>query len=160
LGHAVHMNGEQGKPERTLIVILSVIAVLVVVALVVVFTRGEPKALDPTTPEGVVQLYSKAVIDGDELTAAKYLSKDTLDTCEKVDQGTTDGVRMTLVSTTVRADSADVKVTIAISSDNGPFGASEFETDGVFDMVKQDGDWLIDSAPWPLMVCPNPKAAK
>ena len=49
------MNAAPARPDRTLIVILSVIGVLVIVALAVVFSRGEPKLLDESTPAGVVQ---------------------------------------------------------------------------------------------------------
>ncbi|TFC49800.1 hypothetical protein E3T26_08545 [Cryobacterium sp. TMT1-21] len=153
------MSTANGKPDRTLIIILSVIAVLVVVALVAVFTRGEPQALDPGTPEGVVQGYATAVIDGDEQAAGEFLTEDAFSGCEKFDRSPTGDLRVTLVSTTERAESADVKVSIVTSSGNGPFGADEYETEGVFDLVKVNGDWLIDDTPYELMICPNPKAA-
>lgn len=158
LGHAVHMSATPGKPDRSLIVILGVIAALVIVALAVVFTRGEPAPLDPDTPEGVVQLYSAAVLAGDEQTAAGYLTAGRLDNCDTVDPGPLDNIRLTLVSTTVRENSADVRVSIVTSTDNGPFGASEYENEDVFDLVTVDGRWRIDGAPWQLTICPNPKA--
>ncbi|MBC7441795.1 MAG: hypothetical protein H7311_04620 [Ramlibacter sp.] len=153
------MSTANGKPDRTLIILLSVIAVLVMVALVVVFTRGEPEALDPGTPEGVVQGYATAVIEGDEQAAGEYLTEDAFAGCDTFDRGPTDGLRVTLVSTTERADSADVKVSIVTSSGNGPFGADEYESEGVFDLVKADQRWLIVDAPYELAICPNPKAA-
>jgi len=158
MGHAVEMSATPGKPDRSLIVILGVIAALVIVALAVVFTRGEPAPLDPDTPEGVVQLYAQAVLAGDEQTAADYLSEGRLDNCDRVDPGPLDNVRLTLVSSTVRENSADVRVSIVTATDNGPFGASEYENEDNFDLVKTNGRWLIDRAPWQLTICPNPKA--
>jgi len=158
MGHAVEMSATPGKPDRSLIVILGVIAALVIVALAVVFTRGEPAPLDADTPEGVVQLYAQAVLAGDEQTAADYLSKGRLDNCDRVDPGPLDNVRLTLVSSTVRENSADVRVSIVTATDNGPFGASEYENEDNFDLVKTNGRWLIDRAPWQLTICPNPKA--
>lgn len=154
LGEAERMDDPSAKrPDRALIVVISVVAVIVVVALVVVFSRGAPKLLDASTPEGVVQRYSTAVIDGDEAKAAEYLAQATRDGCVRLDAALTDNIRVTLVSTRVRADSADVRVSIAQSFDNGPFGTSESEYEDVFTLVKHGGDWLIETAPSMLTVC-------
>lgn len=149
------MNAAAPQPDRTLIVILSVIGVLVVVALVAVFSRGEPKVLDASTPAGVVQRYAAAVIAGDEATAVTYLAPDLRARCEKFTNTSVDNVRITLVSTTERTESADVKVSLATSSDQGgPFGtSSEYATEEVFDLVKVDGKWFISTTPWSLTVC-------
>ena len=152
----MEMSATPGKPDRSLIVILGVIAALVIVALAVVFTRGEPAPLDADTPEGVVQLYAQAVLAGDEQTAADYLSKGRLDNCDRVDPGPLDNVLLTLVSSTVREKSADVRVSIVTATDNGPFGASEYESEDNFDLIKTNGRWLIDRTPWQLTICPNP----
>ncbi|TFC94087.1 MULTISPECIES: hypothetical protein [Cryobacterium] len=152
------MSTVSGKPDRTLIVLLSVIGALVVVALIVVFTGGEPEQLDADTPAGVVQAYSAAVIDGDEQAAGEYLTASAFTDCENFDRGPTDNIQVTLVSTTERAQSADVKVSIVTSYGSGPFGADEYETEGVFDLVADNGGWLIDGAPYELAICPNPKS--
>ncbi len=143
------------RRDRGLWIILSVIAALVVVALIVVFTRGEPPLLDASTPEGVVQRYSAAVVDGDEAEAARYLTDGALERCDKFVEQVPDGMRITLASTTVRDDTADVRVTIVVGDSGGPFGGSGYSVDDVFDLVKVEGDWRIDSAPWPLVVCPS-----
>lgn len=154
------MNAPPTRPDRTLVVILSVIAALVVVSLAVVFSRGEPKQLDASTPEGVVQRYAAAVIAGDESAAAAYLTAEALDSCQDFNTAVTDNIRVTLVSTTERADSADVKVSIVTSYESGPFGASESESEDAFDLARIDGEWLIDRAPWQLAVCPTPKVTR
>lgn len=147
------MDAPARKPDRTLIVILSVIAALVVVALIVVFTRGEPEVLDESTPEGVVQRYSAAVIEGDEAAAIDYLVPEIRDDCVRMQSGPLDSLRVTLVSTTDRGDSADVRVLIVTSYDGGLFGSSEYEEEGVFDLVRSDDGWLIESTPWQFMIC-------
>ncbi|TFB71406.1 hypothetical protein E3O06_13835 [Cryobacterium glaciale] len=149
-----------GTKDRTLIVILSIIAALVLVSLVVVFTRGAPETLDPSTPEGVVQAYSAAVIDGDEAAAAAFLTTDASVGCGPVEHGPTNNLRVVLVSTTVRPTSADVVVSLVTSYDDGPFGASEYEFEGNFDLVRVDGAWLIATAPWELSICPNRSITK
>jgi hypothetical protein len=152
------MSTASGKPDRTLVVLLSVIGALVVIALIVVFPGGEPEQLDADTPAGVVQAYSAAVIDGDEQAAGEYLAEGAFAGCTDFDRGPTDNIRVTLVSTTERAESADVKVSIVTSYGSGLFGADEYETQGVFDLVAVDGSWLIEGAPYELSICPNPKA--
>jgi hypothetical protein len=147
---------ERHRPDRTLLAILVAIAVLVVVALVVVFTRGEPAPVDEATPAGVVQRYSAAVISGDEAAAAAYLTEAAKKRCSTVERTPGDNLRVTLVSTTERPASADVKVLITVSEGGGPFGSAEYQVEDVFDLVKTGGKWLIDSAPWQLTVCPNP----
>ena len=147
---------ERHRPDRTLLAIVAAIAVLVVVALIVVFTRGEPAPVDEATPAGVVQRYSAAVIAGDEAAAAAYLTDAAKNRCNNLEPAAADNLRVTLVSTTERPASADVKVLITVSEAGGPFGSAEYQIEDVFDLVKTGDKWLIDSAPWQLTVCPNP----
>ncbi|MBM7502642.1 hypothetical protein ACFPER_04120 [Agromyces aurantiacus] len=142
------------RPDRTLLVILGIIVALVIVALVVVFSRGEPELLDESTPEGVVQRYSAAVIDGDEQAAKEYLVAEVADDCVRIEPATGADLRVTLVDTEEREDSADVRVLLTISyGGGGPFGSDEYQEDGVFDLVRDGGEWRIETAPWPLTIC-------
>ncbi|WP_400997458.1 hypothetical protein [Agromyces sp. GXQ0307] len=143
----------RSRPDRTLIVILAVLAVLVIVALVAVFTQGEPEPLDEGTPEGVVQQYSAAVIDGDEAAAMEYLVPELAEDCVRLTLGDPAGMRVSLIDTTERDDTADVEVLIVTTYGDGPFGSSEYEERGVFDLVLVDGEWRIETAPWPLAIC-------
>lgn len=144
------------RRDPVLLAVLGVLAVLILVALVVVFARGRPVPLADGTPGGVVQRYTTAVLDGDEERATGYLSDDALAGCDGGSAPFTDDIRVTLLGTTERDTSADVRVSIVTSYDNGPFGPTENRTDEVFDLVKADGAWLIDRAPWQLTVCPAP----
>lgn len=152
---------EPGKPEarhpdRTLLAVLAAIAVLVIVALIVVFSRGQTAPVDEATPAGVVQRYSAAVIAGDEPAAAAYLTDAARARCtNNYERMATDNLRLTLVSTTERPASADVRVLITVSEGGGPFGSAEYQMEDGFDLVRTDGKWLIDRAPWQLTVCPN-----
>lgn len=149
------MDAAAAKPDRILIVILSIIAVLVAVSLAVVFSRGKPALLEESTPQGVVQRYAAAVIEGDESAAAAYLTDAARSQCVGFERPSSNNLRVTLVSTTERPASADVRVLIAVSSGGGPFGNSEYENEDVFDLAKTNGKWLVDSAPWQLRVCTN-----
>ncbi|GAA3667519.1 hypothetical protein GCM10023081_02770 [Arthrobacter ginkgonis] len=147
------MNATPKKPDRVLVAIVAAVAALVVLSLVLVFARGEPAPLDEASPEGVVQRYAVAVIDGDEATALTYLTEAARKNCQRTDYPATEDLRVALVSTTVREDTADVKVSLVTSADGGPFGPSEYSYDDVFDLAKVDGRWLIDTAPWQLAIC-------
>jgi hypothetical protein len=147
------MHASAMKPDRTLIAILAVIGALVIVALIVVFTRGDAAPLDESTPEGVVQRYSAAVIEGDEDAAIDYLTPELGDSCERIGPPSGEGLRVTHVSTVERDDTADVRVLIVTSYEGGLFGSSEYEEEAAFDLVRDDGRWLIESTPWQLAVC-------
>lgn len=141
------------RPDRILLALAGVVVVLVVVALAVVFTRGEPATLDEASPAGVVQRYSKAVIDGDLPTAGSYLTEGARSRCSGAYTGEPRPARVVLVSTTERTDSATVRVSIMHSSQGGPFGPSEYETEDAFSLLKVNGKWMIDQPPYPLMAC-------
>lgn len=150
------MNTTTGKTtggrDRVLIVIVSVIAVLILTALAVVFLRGDPKTLDESTPAGVVQRYSAAVIEGDTASARSYLTDTAESRCGRY-YGPVEASRIVLVSTSERADSATVRVSIVNSYSGGPFGPSESEMEEEFRLLKVGGKWMVDQAPYPLMNC-------
>lgn len=143
------------KPDRTLPIILIVIAALAIVAMVVVFGRGEPEPLDPATPEGAVQRYATAVIAGDEATALSLLSPAWLQECDPINYGhTSSDFRLTLISSSERDGTATVTVSVASSTGSGPFDTSTYEYEDSFQLEQDGDDWLIRSAPWELATCP------
>jgi hypothetical protein len=153
MGDDVPMDPAAARPDRTLIAILSIIAAIVVIALVVVFTRGGTTDVDPATPEGVVQSYSRAMVASDLESARDFLSSDVRDSCDRADPTTIQGLRMTVISSTVNGDSAVVRVTMDYG--DGAFGGSSYAYDGVFSLVRERGVWTIESTPWELTLCYN-----
>ncbi len=148
------MQTHSGRPDRTLLVILSIIAAMAILALVVVFTRGAPTPLDPSTPEGVVQTYSNAVIAGDRDAALTHLTSDLKDNCEAIEPGMTPGLRLTLISTRVNGDHATVRVAVSSTQGGSTFGGSSYETDDVFILERvSGGNWKINTSPWELTLC-------
>ncbi|MFP5311870.1 MAG: hypothetical protein ACLGH7_05615 [Actinomycetes bacterium] len=141
------------KPDRILLALGAGVVLLVVVALAVVFTRGDPAPLDEGSPAGVVQRYSKAVIDGDTSTAQTYLTEGAKSRCRGTYEGEPGPARVVLISTTERTGSATVRVSIVQSSQGGPFGPSEYEMEDSFLLLKVNGKWMIDQAPYRLTAC-------
>lgn len=136
----------------TLIVLAGAVILVVVVALIAVFARGGAAPLDPDTPEGVVQRYSQAVVDGDVETATTYLVPEIAESCQRI-PADGDDLRITLAETTERENSARVDVLVVTVYGSGPLGPDEYESEETFDLVRVDGDWLIQTAPWQLTVC-------
>jgi len=148
------MQTTEVKPDRTLLVIVSIIAAMVVLALVVVFSRGAPAPLDPSTPQGVVQTYSNAVVAGDLPAAKSLLTDDLRENCDGVDSSMVTDLRLTLISSTINGDNAKVRVAISSNPGGGAFGGSSYETEDAFILERvAGGNWKIDNAPWPLTIC-------
>lgn len=136
----------------TLIALVGGVVLVVVIALIAVFTRGDVAQLDPGTPEGVVQRYSQAVVDGDTQTALTYVVPEVADACVRRSVSEED-TRITVLETTEHDRTAHVRVIIVTVYGTGPFGADEYEAESSFDLVKVGGDWLVEVAPWRLAVC-------
>ena len=152
-GTAARPEPAQGRqPDRVLIGIVAAIVVLVAVALAVVFLRGEPRQLDPASPAGVVQSYSKAVIDADPVAADAYLTDNVRSRCANF-YGNAQASRVVLLSTTERGETATVRVSIVHTSEAGPFGPSEYAEEGAVVLVKVAGKWMINDLPYSLQSC-------
>ncbi|MBG6224919.1 hypothetical protein IWX63_001481 [Arthrobacter sp. CAN_A2] len=147
------MNPVAKQTDRLLVAIVSGIAVLVIVALAVVFSRGEPPALDDSTPAGIVQRYSTAVLEGDTGAATAYLTTTARTECRAVVDNPPPPSRVVLISTNERETSALVRVSVVVSQPGGPFGPSEYEMEDRFSLQKVDGVWRIDQAPYQLLAC-------
>ena len=147
------MDTDARRPDRTLLVVVATVVALVVIALVVVFTRGGAAPLDESTPAGVVQRYTEAVIAGDEESARGYLAAGVRDDCERLDPGPLDDVRVALESTTERGDTADVDVSVVTTSRGGLFGPAEYRSEESFGLVREGEVWAIETAPWQFAVC-------
>ena len=59
--------------NRLLYSLLVAVGALVVLSVVLVLSRGQAPALDPSTPEGTVQRYTQALLAGDDAGASALL---------------------------------------------------------------------------------------
>ncbi len=151
--HDDRMDTTAGKPDRTLWVVIGVVAALVVIALVVVFTRGASAPLDESTPAGVVQRYTAAVLDSDRDTALSYLVPSAAERCERLDPTVADDVRVVLDDATEGDQSAEVTVTISQPSTGGVFGPTEYSYEASFRLSRVNSGWAIETTPWEFAVC-------
>lgn len=141
------------RPNRVLVVVVGAVAMLAVIAAVVAVTRAPP-TLDPATPDGSVQTYLRAMLEGDTETAAARLSSSTgCDEDDVTSAFVTDSARIVLVDSTVDGATAIVTVEITESSGSGPFEGSEFSHEERFTLRNEEGSWLLVDEPWPLYFC-------
>jgi hypothetical protein len=143
--------------NRVLAVFVGAVVVLAVVAGLVVANRTTP-ALDPHTPEGVVQEYLKAMIAGDYPAAAELLSPSS--DCQVSDLAAAyapGSARVVLDHTAVDGDHAVVTVDVTEDSGDGPFGPSGYSHTERITVQREGGEWKITGSPWLLSSCGSTK---
>ncbi len=140
-------------------VLLGSTAALVVAAVVLVAAGGRTARFASDTPEGVVQRFVKATLDGDVTRARSFAAAEPGPAeadCTVADVGSGADARVVLVRT--RRDDDRAVVTVKISGVRG-FGSlgPVYETARDDFVLRQvDGEWTITAAPWPFATC-NPK---
>jgi hypothetical protein len=136
---------------RTPLIVLAAVVFAAVLGGALYGAFAEPDTYDPTTPEGVVQTYLKAVFDGDELASLNSMTADLADRCQdatSLEYGT-DGARAFLDKTTIDNDTATVAIEIRHSSD----GIDEWIENETIWLEKSADSWQISQPPWPYWDC-------
>lgn len=141
----------RANSNRILAIVVIVSLILISLSTFLTISREE-KVFSPTSPEGVVQLYLRAVIDGKNDQAASYFVAGSECDSSDLDRAyISETIRVNLVSTTFEGESAYVKID-ANTGSNGPFddGYTEPHT---YRLKKELGNWRIEGIPWPLWDC-------
>ena len=130
-------------------------AAISLVAVVVAALSGDPVALDPETPEGVVQAYVTAVADEDWSEVQAFLSEDLRERCDlsELPLGRVDEIsRVSIDDVSVSGDVAVVDVVITHASADDPLSTSTWDEDATFVLV-DEGGWIFDEMSWPYFPC-------
>lgn len=143
--------------SRQDIVLVGIAALVVAVAVIagVVSANRTPTGPDPTTPEGVVQAYTTAVIDDDMPTMVSLLDP-ALGCTAPFAYGQVGAASLAVVSSTTdpTGSEATARVVVEISeSRDGLLPGGTYDHRETFDLVKRDGRWLISGEPWPFYMC-------
>lgn len=140
---------------------IRVIAVVATGVLVAVMIGGGGDAdLDPGSPEGAVQQYVQAFIDGDEDEAmALVVDPDCRD--GDLIRRTEEGVRVTLLEVSETTVVAEVRLLVTTSGGDLPFDRYEWSEEVEFRLEKSgDDSWMIEDIPRRFSLCetevPNP----
>ncbi len=142
---------ERSARDRPLLVGAVVLLVVLGLAVIAIVVGGRTISLDADSPEGVVQRFAQAVIDGDRSTAESLLANG--DECDGYQDSYIDNaIRVTLGDVRITGDSAVVEVTIGHSGGD-PFAPYDYSDRSRFLLTNIDGAWLIDETPWPFWIC-------
>ncbi|MCW4384976.1 hypothetical protein OH146_04225 [Salinibacterium sp. SYSU T00001] len=139
--------------DPVLLSILGIIALLVVLAIAAVLLRGGEDSLEPGSPEGVVQEFASAMIDGDRERARALVSDEAFDDCGGFGGPLPEpGTRVTLRGVSTGESSASVRVGISTGSSGDVFGGS-YEESGEFVLVRDGSQWQVSQTPWRFDLC-------
>jgi hypothetical protein len=149
--------------RRWLVATAATVAVLIALAALVVALRPRQTVFAPDTPEGTVQAYVAAVIDGDLALARSQFGADLEARCpastfgtrvrEELWWGDTQGrddwhVRL-LETATLSDGRVRVRVRVERTIASPPFDVSSMTSEHAFVLVLEDGAWRIDAFDWP-----------
>lgn len=147
-----HPTGRPADGRRRALLALAVLAVAALVAAVLwAVTRPAP-VYAPDTPEGTVQTYVTAVLEGDAAAAAAVLAADGPCSVTDLDRAyVARGTTVDLVGTDVTGDRALVRVRVGVDTGTDPFGG--WTEDHAFRLSRTTAGWRLDGIPWPLYDC-------
>lgn len=155
--------GDGGGPPRArwMLWAFGLMIAAVLLAGAVAGALRSPAALPPDSPEGAVQGYVQAVLDGDDETAAEYFSAELTRTCSPPDfrdaRPVDPSLTVTLEEVRRRGDQVEVEVRLRELSGDPPFDAYESSYTERFLLVEEDGAWKLDGeSPWPIHFCRHP----
>jgi hypothetical protein len=127
--------------------VLPVVGVVAVVALVLIGLNREPEQFAPDTPEGTVQAYIAALVEGDFETASGFWAGDGCIPDSINPTGGAPDISATLVS--VEGDDRDATVVIGITENLTDPVNGIYEHDEWFTLVREDDGWKIVQPSWP-----------
>jgi hypothetical protein len=127
--------------------VLPAVGVAAVVALVIIGLNREPEQFDPDTPEGTVQSYVAALVDGDFETASSYWADDGCEPDSSEPTGGAPDISARLIS--VDGTDRDATVIIGITEDLTDPVNGIYEHEEWFTLVNEDDGWKIVQPSWP-----------
>lgn len=136
------------RPNAVLAVVAGTVVALAVLAGILTMTRSAPD-IDPTTPDGVVQLYTLAIVDGDDTEAVSYLDPSL--GCSDPLPFDLGPMRTSLVIVDTSIDGDRAKVVADFTEYSGMLDSWDHRED--FELRQVDGAWLITGQPWPVYGC-------
>lgn len=145
-------SNQAGSNSNRILVFVVVASLLLIALSTILSITREEKIYSSATPEGVVQLYLKAIIDGKNDQAASYFLTGSKCDSSDIDRAyISETIRVNLISTSIEGEYAYVKIDANMGS-NGPFedGYTESHT---YRLKKESGNWRIEGIPWPLWDC-------
>jgi hypothetical protein len=140
--------------NRILIMIVALALILAAVAASLNSSR-EVEELSANSPEGVVQLFLEAVVEGKSENAEQYFSSTTNCDSSDIDRSwMPERVRVNLTEIEKIGDRAFIE--IAVDTSSGGLFADNYIERHNYRLAKESGSWRILGIPWPLYACEEP----
>ena len=151
-------NRSLSPDARIILWAAAALGLLVLVA--VAFTFVPSPQLDPATPEGVVQRYLQAVVEGRRTEARSYLSDRLQRECEPGFPRYTsrDAYRIELTESVVEGSTAEVEV--LVTEQDVEIFDYHHEFSASYSLVSSEGGWRITDQEWPWYACSERKLEK
>ena len=144
---------QRSRSPNTRAILWAGIAVLALVVIAFASTFMRAPQLDPDTPEGVVQRYLQAAVEGRRTEARSYLSDRLQRECERglPRYVSRDAYRIELMAAIVEGTTAEVEVMVA-EQDAGVFDGY-YEFPAFYSLVSTGDGWRITDQDWPWRAC-------
>ncbi|HEX9864743.1 MAG TPA: hypothetical protein VGC03_07270 [Acidimicrobiia bacterium] len=129
-----------------------VAGVVAVVALVIVGLARGPAEFDPGSPEGTIQLYITALVDGDFDTAASLWDESGCIPISSIPSGGSPDASASLV----RVEGNDIEATVVVrltESSRDPLGGL-YDYEEWFTLIRRGDSWRIRQLSWPYYDLP------
>jgi len=129
-----------------------VAGVVAVVALVIVGLARGPAEFDPGSPEGTIQLYIEALVEGDFDTAASLWDDSGCIPSSSIPSGGSPDASASLV----RVEGNDIEATVVVrltESSRDPLGGL-YDYEEWFTLIRRGDSWRIRQLSWPYYDLP------
>ena len=142
------------RSTQLLIAVGASVLVIVVISVAVAVIAGDEQDFPAGSAEGAVQRYLRAIDDRDAQTAVAFFSDDLTARCDmepfrsSLRRGSNTDFRATLLDTTARGDTTEVRVRLTEYYGDGPFDRSESRYDQVFVLEQSAEGWRFTEPPW------------
>ena len=135
------------------------IGVAVLLAVATVLNLTGTSDLDPDSPEGVVQLFVNAALDGDEEEALGFLTPELRDACEAElfqPHFSEQTARVALIERRLDGDIAHIEVRVTEGSYD-LFDSYDYSHDESFTLTLSAEGWRVTEQTWPWYECSERK---
>ena len=148
-----HLLEPQGRltPNKILLLVFGTVIVLTLIVVIISSRKGIEK-WEPTTPQGVVQAYLTALINGDTDKAFVHLDPESKCDLQDLDRSyIAERIRISLSKSQIVGDRASITVTAEVPTGD-PF--SNFMTEShTLRLAQTEGNWKLIGVPWPMYDC-------
>ena len=146
------MTGSAQRRANSVLALIAAVALLLIAVSLFVSSNREATKYAADTPEGVVQLYLKAIIEGKHDQAANYFVAGSECDASDIDRAyVSDTLRVNLVSSEIDGNSAYVK--IEANLDSGTLFESGYNESHTYRLTREKTNWRLTGIPWPLWDC-------